>query len=161
MLSTISTGTVVHQQNTQYDAQTTHKKKNNLSPTALKIHKAGAKVHSLHTIASHASTNQGLPVHIIWSTTVCSHGAVLGTAALVSQLVGGEFVMFEILSQLQLVDLACSCVWDLLHEHHIFRYPPFGNLALQLAHNVLVTGKQWAPNGGICSADKDRQTMVP
>ena len=58
------------------------------------------------------------------------------TAALVSKLVGGEFVVCEILSQLKLVDFACSCVWNLLHKYHVFRYPPFGNLALQPAHNI-------------------------
>ncbi len=121
---------LVHQQNSQYDAEITHKKKNNLSPTALKIHKVGAKLHSLRIIASHTSTNQGLPVHFIWSTTIYFHETLVNTAAPASKLVRGEFVVFEILSKLQLVNLACSCVWNLLHKYHIFRYPPFGNLAL-------------------------------
>jgi hypothetical protein len=139
MFSTGSTGTLVHQQNTQYNAQTTHEKKNNLSPTALKIHNVGAQLHSLRIIASHTSTNQGLPVHVIWCTTIYCHETLLGTAALVSKLVGGELVVFEILSQLQLVDFACSCVWNFLHKHHIFWYPPFGNLALQSAQNIAMT----------------------
>ena len=162
MLWTISTGTVVHQQSTQYDAQTTHKKKNNLPPTALTVHKVGAKLHSLRIIASHTSINQGLPVHITWSTIIYFQEALLGIAALVSKLVGGELVVFEILSQLQLVNFACSCVWNLLHKHHIFRYPPFGNLALQPAQNVLVTSRlvvtetaNMLPCGRICSAEKE------
>ena len=39
MFATTSTGILVHEQNTQYDAQTAHKKKNTLSPTALKLTK--------------------------------------------------------------------------------------------------------------------------
>lgn len=48
-----------------------------------------------------------------------------------SKLAGGKLVVLEVLAQLQLVDLACRCVGDLLHKYHIFWHPPLGNLALQ------------------------------
>ena len=52
-----------------------------------------------------------------------------------SKFARGELVVLEVLSQLQLVDLACSCVWDLFDKHHIVWYPPLGNFALQLQND--------------------------
>lgn len=48
-----------------------------------------------------------------------------------SELAGRKLVVFEVLAQLQLVDFASCCVWDLLNKHDIFWDPPLGYLALQ------------------------------
>src|ERR1051325_17605 len=45
---------------------------------------------------------------------------------------GGQSVLPEALAQRRLLDLAGGGMGDFLHEHHVVRHPPFGDLAGQI-----------------------------